>query len=90
MYPSPTAIFHLFLKKIEVYLTYSSKMIGNFPEVLNFNQLFLVLNWFICNKRSVSPFIVRVIEDKEVFEVGWVNSITPQSLSTCSVKSKKQ
>ena len=27
----------------------SSKMIRNFPEVLNFNQLFLKLNRFVCN-----------------------------------------
>ena len=27
----------------------SSKTIDDFPEVLNFNQLFLKLKWFICN-----------------------------------------
>ena len=28
-------------------------MISNFPVVLNFNQLFLKLNWFICNEGPV-------------------------------------
>jgi hypothetical protein len=28
---------------------YSSRMIGILPGVLNFNRLFLKLNWFICN-----------------------------------------
>ena len=28
---------------------YSSKLIGHFPAVLNFNQLFLKLHQFICN-----------------------------------------
>ena len=27
----------------------SSKMIGNIPDVLNFNGLFLKLNWIVCN-----------------------------------------
>jgi hypothetical protein len=33
----------------------SSKMIGNFPEVLNFNRLFLKLNRFIYNQLPVLP-----------------------------------
>ena len=33
----------------EVYSIDSYKMIGNLPEVFNFNQLFLKLNWVICN-----------------------------------------
>ena len=33
----------------------SSKMIGNFPAVLNFNPLFLKLNRFICNLLLVLP-----------------------------------
>ena len=34
----------------------SSTVIGNSPEVLmNFNRLFLKLNWFICNQLSVPP-----------------------------------
>ena len=37
--------FHTF----DVFSIESSKMIGKFPEVLNFNQLFLKLNRFICN-----------------------------------------
>ena len=32
-----------------VYSIDSSKMIGDFPAVLNFNRLFLKLNRFICN-----------------------------------------
>ena len=35
--------------KLRYILWNSSKMIGNFPAVLNFNQLFLKLNRFICN-----------------------------------------
>ena len=27
----------------------SSKMIDNIPDVLNFNGLFLKLNWIVCN-----------------------------------------
>ena len=30
-------------------------MIGNFPDVLNFNRLFLKLNRFICNYLPVLP-----------------------------------
>ena len=30
-------------------------MMGKFPEVLNFNRLFLKPNWFIYNWRSVLP-----------------------------------
>ena len=37
------------------YSTYSSKMMRNFLEILNFNRLFLKLNRFICNKPSVLP-----------------------------------
>ena len=33
----------------EVYSIDSSKTIGKFPEVLNFNRSFLELNRFICN-----------------------------------------
>ena len=32
-------------------------MISNFPEVSNFNQLFLKLNWFICNYGSPQSLI---------------------------------
>ena len=39
----------------EVYSQNSSKTMGNFPEVLNFNSLFLKLNWFICNYQVVLP-----------------------------------
>ena len=31
-------------------------MIGNFPAVLNFNQFFLKLNWFIRNELPVLPY----------------------------------
>ena len=30
-------------------------MVGDFPAVLNFNQLFLKLNWFINNELTVLP-----------------------------------
>ena len=32
-----------------VYSINSSKMVGNFPALFNFNRLFLKLNRFICN-----------------------------------------
>ena len=34
---------------IEIYSIDSSKMVYNFPAVLNFNRSFLKLNQFICN-----------------------------------------
>ena len=39
----------VFLYWFEVYSINSSKVIGNSPEVLNLNRLFLKLNRFICN-----------------------------------------
>ena len=42
-------IFQVCLHSFEVYSIDSSEMIGKFPEVLNFNRLFLELNQFICN-----------------------------------------
>ena len=33
----------------------SSKNIGKFPEVFNFNRLFLKLNQFVCNTVVDSP-----------------------------------
>ena len=33
----------------------SSKMIGNFPAILNFNRFFLKLSQFICNQLPVLP-----------------------------------
>jgi hypothetical protein len=48
-------IFWLFLYKLEVFEVYcfnSSKMMGNFPKVLNFNQLFLKLSgWSVTSGR---------------------------------------
>ena len=42
-------IFRFCFHSFEVYFFIdSSKMIGNFPEVSNFNRLFLKLNQFIC------------------------------------------
>ena len=41
-------ILQFFLYTVGVYSINSSKMIGNFPTVLNFN-------WFICNKLPVLP-----------------------------------
>ena len=37
----------VFLYEFEVYFMYSSETIGSFVEVLNFNRVFLKLNWFI-------------------------------------------
>ena len=53
----PVTCWHppVFLYKIGIYSIDSSKMIGNFLAVLNFNQLFFKLNRFICNKRPVLP-----------------------------------
>ena len=42
-------IFRFFFHSVEVYSIDSSKMIGNSPEVFNFNRLFLKLNRFICH-----------------------------------------
>ena len=42
-------IFQFLLDSFEVYSIDSSKMIGNFPKVLNFNWLFLKLGQLICN-----------------------------------------
>ena len=42
-------IFRFCFHSFEVYSIDSSKMIGNSPEVSNFNRLFLKLNRFICN-----------------------------------------
>ena len=33
-------------------ITNSTRTVGKYPEVLNFNQLFLELDWFICNIRG--------------------------------------
>ena len=38
-----------FFNLFKVYSIDFFKMMGNFLEALNFNQLFLNLNWFICN-----------------------------------------
>ena len=42
-------IFQFCSLSFEVYSIDSSKMIGKFPEVSNFNRLNLKLNRFICN-----------------------------------------
>ena len=42
-------IFQFFFHSVEIYSIDSSKMIGNPPEVSNFNRLFLKLNQFIYN-----------------------------------------
>ena len=42
-------IIRFFFHSFEVYSRYSSKMIGNSPEISNFNRLFLKLDPFICN-----------------------------------------
>ena len=43
------------LHSFEVYSINSSKMIGKFHEVLNFNRLFFELDRFICNEPPVLP-----------------------------------
>ena len=48
-------IFRFFLYLSQVYSIDSSRMMGNFPDVFNFNRLFLKLNRFICNKHSAFP-----------------------------------
>ena len=40
-------IFRIFFINFEVHSINSSETIGNFPKALNFNRLFLELNWFI-------------------------------------------
>ena len=40
---------------------YSSKIIGNVHKILNFNQLFLKLNRFICNQETVLPVPLYVV-----------------------------
>ena len=42
-------IFRFCFHSFEVHFIDSSKMIGKFPEVFNFNRLFLELNRVICN-----------------------------------------
>ena len=42
-------IFWFFFSELGSHSVNSSKVIGNFPEVLNFNRLFLKLNRLICN-----------------------------------------
>jgi hypothetical protein len=47
--PLHVDIFRFSFHSFEAYSRDSSKMMGNFREVLNFNRLFLKLNRFICN-----------------------------------------
>ena len=44
-----------FFNWVEVYSLDSSKMMGNFHVVFNFNRLFLILNRFSWNKVLVLP-----------------------------------
>ena len=48
-YPNVSSRTSYILYKFEVYSIDSSKLIINFPEVLNLNCLFLKLNRFICS-----------------------------------------
>ena len=54
-------------------------MIGNFPEVLNFNRSFLKLNRFICNQPPVLPghSCAHTLEN--------LDFIQPQYVSTCDL-----
>ena len=42
-------IFRCYFYSFKIYYIDSSKMIGNSPEVSNFNRVFLKLSRFICN-----------------------------------------
>ena len=48
-------IFQFCSHSIEAYSIDSTRLIGKFHEVLNFNMLFLELNRFICNQPPVLP-----------------------------------
>ena len=47
--------FRFCFRSFEVYSIHSSKMIGEFPEILNFKWSFPKLNWFTCNEPPVLP-----------------------------------
>ena len=58
VFPSPTGYMlnlSVFVCLIGVYSIHSCKVMGNLPEALNFNQLFLKLNGFMCNQQPVLP-----------------------------------
>jgi hypothetical protein len=42
-------LFQVFFIESEYISIDPSKIVGYFPEVLNFNRLFLKLNWVVCN-----------------------------------------
>ena len=48
-------IFWFCFHSFEIYSIDSSKMINNFPEVSNFNQVVFKLNQFICNQLPIPP-----------------------------------
>jgi hypothetical protein len=71
-YPTPSKSNHLhvdifqnFLSWIGVHSLNSSQMIGNCPEVLNFNMIFLKLNWFVCNYTKYSNKCVLQFKVKQ-------------------------
>jgi hypothetical protein len=48
VFPSQTGYMlnlFIFLGRFEMYSTYSSKMIGNFPKLLHSNRLYFKLDW---------------------------------------------
>jgi hypothetical protein len=59
----------LFFIDLKAYSTKSSYIIHNFPTILNLNQTFLKLNWFICNYCSdrFSLFIDMSCEEHDYF-----------------------
>ena len=63
-------IFRFFLYQFEVY---SSKMIGNFPKILNFSQLYLKLNQFIWNLLVSSPCSLHPIRQHPILNPIFVN-----------------
>ena len=71
-------------------------MIGNFAEVLNFNQLFLKLNRFLCNYSSVrfSPFIGINKKNLALVLLGlamqWTYAVTSKAPSMFQVKQNEK
>ena len=49
MFPCPTRVHLVVFPFFIIYSIDSSKMMGSFLKVSNFNRLFLKVNWFICN-----------------------------------------
>ena len=60
-FPSPTVfLYNLFFYRIGVYSRNSSKMFNYCLLVLNFNQLFLIVNQFICHYTRHDIYVTTV------------------------------